>query len=207
MLIRELKRSGVKSGAVLKAMQRVPRDEFVRPEHLEFAFENRPLPIGEDQTISQPLVVAHMTEAARIKSQDKVLEVGTGSGYQAAVLAELGARVFSIEISPKLAKWAAENLARAGYEDVLLCVGDGYLGWEEHSPYSAIIVTAAPDHIPKPLIEQLAIGGRLVAPVGAAGSTQDLLLAERRKRGLRTRNLGPVAFVPMTGKAVSAGAS
>ncbi len=203
MLIRELKRTGVKSGAVLKAMQRVPRDEFVRPEYLQFAYENRPLPIGEDQTISQPLVVAHMTEAARIKSEDKVLEVGTGSGYQAAVLAELGARVFSVEISPKLAKWAAENLTRAGYRDVRLRVGDGYLGWKEHAPYSAIIVTAAPDHIPEPLIQQLAVGGRLVAPVGTAGSTQDLLLAERRKKGLRTRNLGPVAFVPMTGESVS----
>ena len=202
-MIRELKRAGVRSGAVLKAMQRVPRDEFVRPEYLALAYENRPLPIGAGQTISQPLVVAHMTEAARIKSKDKVLEVGTGSGYQAAVLAELGARVFSVEISPTLAEWGAENLTRAGYRDVRLLVGDGYLGWEEHSPYRAIVVTAAPDHIPKPLIRQLAVGGRLVAPIGAAGSTQDLLLAERRKNGLRTRNLGPVAFVPMTGEAVS----
>ncbi len=202
-MIRELKRAGVRSGAVLKAMQRVPRDEFVRPEYLALAYENRPLPIGAGQTISQPLVVAHMTEAARIKSKDKVLEVGTGSGYQAAVLAELGARVFSVEISPTLAEWGAENLTRAGYRDVRLLVGDGYLGWEEHSPYRAIVVTAAPDHIPKPLIRQLAVGGRLVAPIGAAGSTQDLLLAERRKSGLRTRNLGPVAFVPMTGEAVS----
>ena len=207
MLIRELKRTGVKSRAVLNAMQRVPRDEFVRSEYLELAYENRPLPIGEGQTISQPLVVAHMTEAAGIKSEDKVLEVGTGSGYQAAVLAELGARVFSVEISPKLAKWAAQNLARAGYRDVRLCVGDGYSGWKEHSPYSAIIVTAAPDHVPEPLIRQLAVGGRLVAPVGAAGSTQDLLVTERRKRGLRTRNLGPVAFVPMTGEAVIARAT
>ena len=207
MLIHELKRTGVKSRAVLKAMQRVPRDEFVRPEYLELAYENRPLPIGEGQTISQPLVVAHMTEAARIESEDKVLEVGTGSGYQAAVLAELGARVFSVEIISELAEWAAENLARAGYRDVRLRVGDGYLGWKEHAPYSAIVVTAAPDHIPEPLIQQLAVGGCLVAPVGNADSMQDLLLTERRKKGLRTRNLGPVAFVPMTGESVNARAT
>jgi protein-L-isoaspartate(D-aspartate) O-methyltransferase len=203
-LIRELKRIGITSGAVLKAMEHVPRHVFVRREHLELAYENHPLPIGDGQTISQPLVVAHMTEAARIGSGDRVLEVGTGSGYQAAVLAELGARVFSIEINPDLADWAAENLARVGYEDVRLLVGDGYLGWKEHSPYDAIVITAAPDHVPKPLVRQLALGGRLVAPVGLADSRQHLLLVERLNSGIRTANLGPVAFVPMTGDAVNA---
>ena len=145
-----------------------------------------------------------MTEAARIGRGGAVLEVGTGSGYQAAVLAEVGARVFSIEIIPDLAEWAAENLARAGYGDVRLLVGDGYLGWSEHSPYDAIVITAAPDHVPAPLVQQLGVGGRLVAPVGDAGSRQDLLLIERNESGLRTANLGPVAFVPMTGDAVSA---
>lgn len=203
-MIRELKRFGVKSSPVLKAMQRVPRHEFVRGEYLDFAYENHPLPIGDGQTISQPLVVAHMTEAARIGRGDVVLEVGTGSGYQAAVLAELGARVFSIEINPDLADWAVENLARAGYRHVRLLVGDGYLGWTEHSPYDAIVITAAPDHVPKPLVRQLGVGGRLIAPVGPAGSRQNLLLVEQLKSGLRTTNLGPVAFVPMTGDVVDA---
>lgn len=203
-MIHELKGIGIKSGAVLKAMQRVPRHEFVRSEYLACAYENHPLPIGVGQTISQPLVVAHMTEAARIGRGGAVLEVGTGSGYQAAVLAEVGARVFSIEIIPDLAEWAAENLARAGYGDVRLLVGDGYLGWSEHSPYDAIVITAAPDHVPAPLVQQLGVGGRLVAPVGDASSRQDLLLIERNESGLRTANLGPVAFVPMTGDAVSA---
>ena len=201
-MIGELERIGVKSRAVLEAMRRVPRHEFVRAKYREHAYDNHPLPIGDKQTISQPLVVAHMTEALRIGPEDKVLEVGTGSGYQAAVLAELGANVYSVEIIPRLASWAKENLRRAGYERVHLRTGDGHLGWEEESPFDAIVVTAAPEHIPKPLVAQLTLGGYLVAPVGPAGAYQDLMLVKRTEGGVRTVNLGPVAFVPMTGEAM-----
>ncbi len=203
-MIGELERIGVKSRAVLEAMRRVPRHEFVRAKYLEYAYDNHPLPIGDKQTISQPLVVAHMTEALRIGPEDKVLEVGTGSGYQAAVLAELGANVYSVEIIPGLASWAKENLHRAGYKSVHLRTGDGYLGWEEESPFDAIVVTAAPQHVPKPLVAQLTIGGHLVTPVGPAGAYQDLMLVKRTEGGVRNINLGPVAFVPMTGEAMIA---
>ena len=204
-LRRRLDEAGIREKRVRDAMRRVRRHEFVRPDYSDQAYENCPLPIGEGQTISQPFVVALMTEALRINPGDRVLEVGTGSGYQAAVLAEMGAVVWSVEIIPSLAEWARENLVRAGYPQVNLRTGDGYFGWEEHSPYDAIVVTAAPDHVPQALVDQLAVGGRLVMPVGPSGYYQTLWLMERTQDGVSSRNLGPVSFVPFTGAGVKAG--
>ncbi len=200
-LVREIELSGsVTDERVLAALRRVPRHEFVRAEYLDEAYENRPLPIGQGQTISQPLVVALMSEALRIESGDRVLEIGTGSGYQAAVLAELGAEVYSVEIIASLAPWAKENLARAGYGGVQVRAADGYFGWDEYQPYAAIIVTAAPDHVPQALVRQLEIGGRMVVPVGPPGFYQTLWLIERETDGVRSTNLGAVSFVPFTGE-------
>jgi protein-L-isoaspartate(D-aspartate) O-methyltransferase len=205
-LVREIELYGsIKDERVLAALRRVPRHEFVRAEYLDEAYENRPLPIGQGQTISQPLVVALMTEALQIRSGDRVLEVGTGSGYQAAVLAELGAEVYSVEIIASLAPWAQENLARAGYDGVQVRAADGYFGWEEHQPYAAIIVTAAPDHVPQSLVRQLAIGGHMVVPVGPPGFYQTLWLIERDADGVRSTNLGSVSFVPLTGEGLDEG--
>ncbi|MBM4438595.1 MAG: protein-L-isoaspartate(D-aspartate) O-methyltransferase [Actinobacteria bacterium] len=190
----------IRDARVLDAMRRVPRHAFVRAEHLDEAYANHPLPIGEGQTISQPLVVAIMTEALALSPGDRVLEIGTGSGYQAAVLAELGVEVYSVEILPALATWARSNLMRAGHGGVQVLTADGYDGWREHAPYDAIIVTAAPDHIPSPLVRQLRLGGRLVIPVGPPGFYQTLWLLEQRADGLQSTNLGPVAFVPFTGQ-------
>ena len=147
------------SEPVLAAVERVDRHRFVRPENVDEAYENRPLPIGEGQTISQPLIVAMMTEALGISPGDRVLEVGTGSGYQAAVLAEMGVKVYSVEIIPALAEWSEGNLRGAGYDDVEQRTDDGYFGWEDEAPFDGIIVTAAPDHVPQPLIRQLRVGG------------------------------------------------
>ena len=184
---------------VLAAMRRVPRHLFV-PEALRAgAYADHPLPIGEDQTISQPYVVAFMTQALRLGGGERVLEIGTGSGYQAAVLAELAREVWSIEIVEPLARRARRALEQAGYGDVRLRVGDGYRGWPEAAPFDAIVVTAAPDHVPPALVEQLAVGGRLVIPVG--GFDQELLLIERTSTGTTQRSILPVRFVPMTGEA------
>ncbi len=165
-----------------------------------YAYDDRPLPIGWDQTISQPYIVAYMTEALEIDSRAKVLEIGTGSGYQAAVLGEVAKEVFSIEIVPELAARARDTLARLGYTNVHVRSGDGYLGWPEHAPFNGIVVTAAPDHIPKPLVDQLAIGGRLVIPVGRV--VQDMTIVTRSADGVLTEKTIPVRFVPMTGTAV-----
>lgn len=192
-------RQGI-SEATLAVMAEVPRHLFVPPGLQSVAYENRPLPIGHGQTISQPYIVAVMTDALACAPGQKVLEIGSGSGYQAAVLQRIGARVFSIEIIPALAESAAARLSTLGYDTVQIRTGDGYFGWPEHAPFDRIIVTAAANHIPPPLIAQLAPGGRMLIPVGGPFSVQELLLVEKHPDGtLRTRSLLPVRFVPLTG--------
>ncbi|MGE5338092.1 MAG: protein-L-isoaspartate(D-aspartate) O-methyltransferase [Gemmatimonadota bacterium] len=184
---------------VIAALRKVPRHRFVPPELAGAAYENRPLPIGEGQTISQPFIVALMTDLAQPKKTDRVLEVGTGSGYQAAVLAECVDRVYTIEIVPALGRRAAALLRELGYANIETRIGDGYKGWPEAAPFDAIVVTAAPDHVPQPLIDQLRPGGRLVIPVGGQFAGQDLLVVEKSRDG-RTlkRSALPVRFVPLT---------
>lgn len=185
---------------VMDAMASVPRHEFVPHNQQPFAYENRPLPIGYGQTISQPYIVALMTDLLDLKSDDKVLEVGTGSGYQAAVLAKLIKQVYTIEIIPPLAKRATERLKRLRYDNVATRVGDGYYGWQAHAPFDGIIVTAAATQIPPPLIKQLKPGGRMIIPVGGRFLTQELLLVEKTQSGdVKTRQILPVRFVPLTG--------
>ncbi len=185
---------------VLDALGRVPRHEFVSALLRFHAYDNRPLPIGHGQTISQPYIVAAMTDLLQVAAGDSVLEIGTGSGYQAAVLAELGAKVSSIEIVEPLAREAAERLRRLGYANIATKIGDGYHGWPERGPFDAIVVTAAANHVPPPLVRQLKPGGRMVIPVGAPFQPQQLLLVEKRHSGMvTTRQLMPVRFVPLTG--------
>ena len=199
-LVRVLESEGIRDSSTLLAMRRVPRHEFVPFAHRASAYENRPLPIGHEQTISQPYIVAFMTEAVRPRRGKKVLEVGTGSGYQAAVLAETGCRVYTIEIIRELADSARTRLERLGYEDVEVRHGDGYAGWPEHAPFDAILLTAAPERVPPALIAQLAPGGRLVAPVGEEDAVQKLVLLEKDERGrVAEKELLPVRFVPMRG--------
>ncbi|MFA9476244.1 MAG: protein-L-isoaspartate(D-aspartate) O-methyltransferase [Filomicrobium sp.] len=182
---------------VLEAMGEVPRHEFVPPEKVSAAYKNRPLQIGHRQTISQPFIVALMTELLNLKGTDRVLEVGTGSGYQAAVLSLLAAQVYSIEIIPELGEAAQNTLRRLGYANVQTKIGDGYLGWPAHAPFDGIIVTAAPNHIPPALIDQLKPNGRMVIPVG--GFTQDLLVLTKRADGTTiSETIVPVRFVPLT---------
>lgn len=189
------------SDEVLAVLGRVERHLFVPPEQARYAYENRPLPIGHGQTISQPYIVALMTDLLELDEKDVVLEVGTGSGYQAAVLAELVDHVYSIEIVEALAVSARERLARLGYDNVTTKLGDGYYGWKDHAPFDSIIVTAAASHVPPPLIEQLKPGGRMVIPVGGRFMTQLLLLLEKGDDGeIVTRQIGAVRFVPLTGK-------
>jgi protein-L-isoaspartate(D-aspartate) O-methyltransferase len=191
---------GVAEAGVLRAMRIVLRHAFVPDEYLDQAYEDHPLPIGYGQTISQPYIVALMTESLELQPGAKVLEIGTGSGYQAAVLAELGElEVYSIEIIPELAEQAAARLEDLGYDDVHLKQGDGYFGWPEHGPYDAIIVTAAPDHLPAPLVEQLVEGGRLVIPIGPPGGYQTLWQFVKEGEEVKAYSLGGVAFVPLTG--------
>jgi len=188
---------------VLQAMRRVPRHEFVPPEYRDRSYANHPLPIGYGQTISQPFIVAYMSENSELKPGDRVLEIGTGSGYQAAILADMGMQVYSIEIIPELAAEAEARLKRLGYE-VQVRAGDGYNGWPEAAPFDAIIVTAAPDHVPQPLIEQLQPGGRLVIPIGPMGAIQTLWqFTLEEDDQLTARNLGAVCFVPFTRSAPS----
>jgi protein-L-isoaspartate(D-aspartate) O-methyltransferase len=185
------------SAQVLQAMRAVPRHEFVPPARSPDAYANRPLPIGSGQTISQPYIVALMTELMQLKPGDRVLEIGTGSGYQAAVLSPLAREVYSIEIVPELGQRAAETLARLGYRNVTTRIGDGYRGWPEQAPFDAIIVTAAPDHVPPALIQQLTPGGRLVIPVGEV--LQNLMVVAKAADGTTTSTrIIPVRFVPLT---------
>ncbi|MCL4562001.1 MAG: protein-L-isoaspartate(D-aspartate) O-methyltransferase [Chloroflexi bacterium] len=192
---------------VLRAMQTVPRHQFVTPDMIDQAYDNHPLPIGYGQTISQPYVVAWMTELLDLQPGEKVLEIGTGSGYQAAVLAELnGVEVYSVEIVPELAESASTRLQDLGYNQVKLKQGDGYFGWAEYAPFDAIIVTAAPDHLPAPLAAQLKAGGRLVIPIGPPGD-QYLWKFVNENGELKAYNLGSVLFVEFTGEGVKGGAT
>jgi protein-L-isoaspartate(D-aspartate) O-methyltransferase len=201
MIEHQLKRRDIRDPGVLKAMTDTPRHLFVPEELRDRAYADRPLPIGEGQTISQPYIVAFMTQNLGLHGGEKVLEIGTGSGYQAAVLAQLAARVFSIEILPGVAAQGRANLAAAGIKNVSLRVGDGYRGWPEEAPFDAVIVTAAADHVPKPLVDQLRPGGRLVIPVGK-GDIQQILLVQKAADGkTTTKAILPVRFVPMTGEA------
>jgi protein-L-isoaspartate(D-aspartate) O-methyltransferase len=190
---------GVEDPVVLAAMRRVPRHDFVPPERRHLAYRDRPLPIGFGQTISQPYIVASMTEELQLDADDRVLEIGTGSGYQAAVLAEITPHVFSIEIVEPLARSAARVLRQLEYDKVQVRHGDGWHGWPEAGPFDAIVVTAAPSQIPPPLIRQLKRGGRMVIPVGPAYATQTLVRVSKDMDGtVRTRNLYAVRFVPFT---------
>jgi protein-L-isoaspartate(D-aspartate) O-methyltransferase len=199
MVQQQIASRGVRDQRVLEAMRKVPRHLFVPPEMQPYAYMDSPLPIGYEQTISQPYIVGFMTEALKLKSGDHVLEIGTGSGYQAAVLAELVSEVYSIEIVERLAAEAMERLRDLGYSNITVHAGDGYRGWPEAAPFDAIIVTAAPDHVPQPLFDQLAFDGRLILPVGK--HFQSLIRIQRTAKGFKRENLLPVRFVPMTGEA------
>ena len=194
----------VRDQRVLAALRKVPRHRFVPADWVAAAYEDRPLPIGEGQTISQPYIVALMTELLALRGGERVLEIGTGSGYQAAVLAEVAGEVWSIEILEPLARRAEATLAQLGYGAVHVRAGDGYLGWPEAAPFDAIIVTAAPDHVPQPLLDQLKVGGRLVLPVGERW--QELVVCTKTEAGIERRSVIPVRFVPMTGEGARRGA-
>ena len=198
MVDEQLAARDIQHGPTLAAMRKVPRHRFVPEDVRRRAYDDSPLPIGHGQTISQPFIVAYMTEVAAIARDSRVLEIGTGSGYQAAVAAELSDQVFSIEIVPALASRAASALKSAGYDRVKLRGGDGYHGWAEHAPFDVIIVTAAADTIPPPLVAQLKEGGRMVIPVGPQFGAQNLVLVTKEAGKVRTRMLMPVRFVPFT---------
>ena len=199
MVQQQIASRGVRDQRVLEAMRKVPRHLFVPPQMQPYAYMDTPLPIGYEQTISQPYIVGFMSEALKLKPGDHVLEIGTGSGYQAAVLAELVREVYSIEIVERLAAEATRRLRDLGYSNITVHAGDGYRGWPEAAPFDAIIVTAAPDHVPQPLLDQLAVDGRLILPVGK--HFQSLIRFQRTTKGFKRENLLPVRFVPMTGEA------
>jgi len=201
MVEQDIKGRGISDKKVLAAMAKIPRHLFVGQRQQGQAYGDHPLPIGEGQTISQPYVVALMTEAIRVKPTDRVLEIGTGSGYQAAVLAELAQAVYSIEIRKPLADMAGKRLREQGCRNVEVKYADGYFGWQEHAPFDAIVITAAANHIPPPLIRQLKEGGRLILPLGSTTFTQTLTLVTKKGGELTVEELGGVAFVPMTGEA------
>ncbi len=194
---RQLRPRGIDDSRTLRAMAKVPREKFVAKELQARAYEDRPLPIGYGQTISQPFIVAFMTQELKPKPTDRILEVGTGSGYQAAVLAELVAEVYTIEIVKPLAESAEVRLRELGYKNVHVKAGDGYKGWRERAPFDAIIVTAAPDHVPQPLVEQLKEGGRMIIPVGKTFAQESYLL-EKRGGVVKQTAVIPVKFVPLT---------
>ena len=198
MVETQMRARDIKDSRVLAAMEKVPRHRFVRPSDIDYAYADSPVSIGSGQTISQPYIVAFMTQALAVKPSDKVLEIGTGSGYQAAVLGELVREVYTIEIVPELAERSMRLLKELGYQNVHVRSGDGYAGWPEHAPFDAVIVTAAPDHVPQPLVDQLKVGGRLVVPVGRGD--QDLLVLTRTTEGMREDDRLPVRFVPLTRK-------
>lgn len=199
MVDKQLKARGIKSEAVLAAMRKVERHRFVPKNISARAYDDSALPIGEGQTISQPYIVAFMTEALNVKPTDRILEIGTGSGYQAAILAELCSEVYTIELEPVLGKRADSLLKRLQYANVFVRIGDGYRGWPEAAPFDAIIVTCSPTHIPKPLEDQLKEGGRMIIPVGEA-SMQELVLVTKEDSRLKRQNRLPVLFVPMRDK-------
>lgn len=199
MVKHQIESRGVADSSVLEAMRKVPRHLFVPESHVERAYDDSPLPIGKSQTISQPYIVALMTELLELKGSERVLEIGTGSGYQSAVLAEIVDSVYTIEIICELAESAAALLKRLKYGNIRVECADGYRGFVEAAPFDAIIVTAAPDHIPEPLIEQLAVGGRMVIPVG--DFYQELIVIEKTDKEITKRRSIPVRFVPMTGEA------
>jgi protein-L-isoaspartate(D-aspartate) O-methyltransferase len=201
MVEHDLRGRGIKDKKLLEVMGKIQRHLFVDERLRDRAYEDYPLPIGEGQTISQPYVVALMTEALKLIPTDRVLEVGTGSGYQAAILAELAREVYTIEIRKALADTSAKRLKDLGYQSVKVKYGDGYYGWEEHAPFDAIIITAAPNHIPPPLIKQLKEGGRLIVPLGSTVYFQVLTLGTKKRGDLELLQMGPVAFVPMIGEA------
>jgi len=196
MVRNQIRLRGIKDEKVLGAMLKVERHRFVPAAYRNEAYEDYPLPVGDGQTISQPYIVAFMTEALALKKEDKVLEIGTGSGYQAAILAEICDSVFTIEIYPSLGMSAMKTLNELGYSNVFVRIGDGYQGWVEHAPYDAIIVTCSPAHIPEMLEAQLAEGGRMIIPVGG-DYTQDLVLLEKKAGKLQKKSVLPVRFVPM----------
>jgi protein-L-isoaspartate(D-aspartate) O-methyltransferase len=195
MVKHQLESRGIRDPRVLKAMRKVPRDKFVLPEFRSRAYDDGALPIGYDQTISQPYIVAFMTEALQLIGKERVLEIGTGSGYQAAVLAELVPEVYSVELIEPLARRAEKTLTELGYTNFKIRVGNGYEGWPAHAPYDAIVVTAAPAEIPPALIDQLKMNGRMILPVGIG--TQDLILVKKTPGGIVQQDLIPVRFVPM----------
>jgi len=199
MVAWQIQRRGITDPRVLAAMRKVERHRFVPERYRSYAYDDHPLPIGEDQTISQPYIVALMTELLQPKETDIVLEIGTGSGYQAAILAELVKEVYTIEIVASLGKNAQQLLNELEYKNTHVRIGDGYKGWPEKAPFDKIIVTAAPDHIPQPLVDQLKPGGLMVIPVGK--SHQELMLISKDEKGVTQENILPVRFVPMTGEA------
>ena len=197
MVVAQMEARGIKDAATLAAMRKVQRHLFVPQGEVANAYEDRPLPIGFGQTISQPYIVAYMTEVLKLNPEYKVLEVGTGSGYQAAVLSEIVDEVFTIEIINELGKQAVKRLSELNYRNVKVKIDDGYYGWKEHAPFDAIVVTAAAEHIPPPLLEQLKEGGRMIIPIGSPFLVQQLMFVEKLKGGkVRTTSVMPVRFVP-----------
>lgn len=205
MVREQIQSRGIASPQVLDAMRSVPRHEFVPGDLAESAYSDHPLPIGEGQTISQPYIVALMTEALRLKPSDRVLEIGTGSGYQAAVLSGLAAQVYTIEIKPKLYASSSELLRKLNYPNIHCRSGDGYFGWPEAAPFDAVMITAAVDHIPPPLVKQLRDGGRLVLPLGSPFGYQNLVLVTKQGEDVSVKQITGVLFVPMTGHAMVKG--
>jgi protein-L-isoaspartate(D-aspartate) O-methyltransferase len=199
MVRQQIETRGVKDPAVLAAMRAVPRHRFVPADYREAAYQDSPLPIGEGQTISQPYIVALMSELLEVEAGESVLEIGTGSGYQAAVLAAMGVEVYTVEIRDSLCERARATLAELGYDSVHVRCGDGYRGWPEEAPFDGVIVTAAPERIPEPLVDQLAVGGRMVIPLG--DFYQQLMVIKKTADGVEERSVIPVRFVPMTGEA------
>jgi protein-L-isoaspartate(D-aspartate) O-methyltransferase len=197
MVDEQLRDRGIKDARVLEAMTRVQRHLFVPPDQQTAAYGDHPLPIGFGQTISQPYIVAFMTEALNVQPTDVVLEIGTGSGYQAAILAELAREVYTIEIVPELAERTERTLASLGYRNVHVRTGDGYQGWPDRAPFSKIILTAAPEAVPNALVDQLAVGGNMILPVGPSGGDQELRILTRTPEGVVSQRSLPVRFVPM----------